>query len=143
MLTSYRDGLRTSIRTNATAYGFSVMITCTFGLVQQSAPVTTPRVLIFLFSAGIAFTTVEAAVSNLFRQRLRGERSDVVFLGTAFNLVSVAAGVAAAWIVALAGMSMLSWAVAPFAATLVYLLVGGLEMALAREIEQREDARAG
>jgi hypothetical protein len=58
---NYLRGLYTSARGNAAAYGYSVTITASFGIL--SAVVSTPRVVeIFAFAGGavLAFALVEA-----------------------------------------------------------------------------------
>lgn len=134
-----RNGMRASIRHNYTAYGFSVMITAAFGAIATI--LESPRLgEIFLFLTGAVggFTIVEAIVSGGFRHGPRGERSDVVALGTAFSLVSVALGVGAAALVATAIETELGWLFAPFAATVVYVLSMGIEMAVAERIKKKQ-----
>lgn len=131
-------GVRTAIRQNATAYGYSVLATTTFGVTSQL--VGSPRVSdIFLFvaGAGTAFGFAEALASDFFRHRVRSEPSGVILIGSAFGLVSVSAGLAAA-----AGCGWLldgwaAWLCAPFAATVVYVVLEGLNLAIARRAEER------
>lgn len=133
---SFVRGMRTSIRANSAAYGYSVTITAALAALSSldGAP-GLPDIFLFLAGAGAAFTAVELVATKGFRITEASEPSDVVILGTSFNLFSIAAGVGGAALVAwlLAGWTV--WPVGSFAATLVYLFVVGLEMALAERVE--------
>jgi hypothetical protein len=50
--TRYGHGLRQAGRQNATAFGFSVMITATYGIVSGLEPSSPPFGYSFLFAAG-------------------------------------------------------------------------------------------
>lgn len=133
-----RRGIQRSVRNNASAFAYSVMITTTFGVVSRVS--RAPRVFeLFLFATGAAagFIVLEAAASRFFRDRLHPERSEVVMLGSALALVSVNAAVGTALLVARLTGEWVVWLVAPFAATVVYVLISGLELALARRAEER------
>ena len=136
MLSVYSRGIRTSIRTNSAPYGYSVMITVSLGAMvtlQQQPKLN--ELFSFVLGAGAGFAVVEAAVSNFFRERVRGEPSEVVLLGSALGFVSISAGLATTIGVGNLFGSWVSWLLAPFAATVVYLLVVGLEVAMAHGIE--------
>jgi hypothetical protein len=131
----YGRGVRTSLRNNAAPYGYSVMITSSFGIlsVELGMP-TSGQVFLFLFGAVTAFTVVDAAVSRGFRERLRGEPPEVVALGSAFGYASAGLSVGAA---ALAGTILgtgAAWPLGSFAATTVFLLTAGVEMGLAERL---------
>lgn len=136
-MNDYLRGMRTSIRGNAVAYAYSVMITCTFGILSSDeVPVSTTRVVLFALGAAVAFTSVEAIGSNFFRDRSRGEPAEVVVLGSAMSLfsITVAIGAAATLVWLLRGWP--TWFLAPAGATVVYLAVSALEMDLARRAEE-------
>lgn len=127
-------GARTSLRTNASAYAYSIFITSCFGIVNVA--VGSPSVLrIFLFLGGatLAFALAEALVSRGFRDRFRPEPSDVVMLGSAMALFSVSVAALAAWGLAEATGRGLAWFLAPFAGTITYVLLSAVEMAIARK----------
>jgi hypothetical protein len=136
---SYERGLRTSVRTNGGPYGYSVMITASFGVL--SALVGSPtvgQIFLFLLGAVLAFLVVEAAVSRGFRVRLRGEPSEVVALGSSFAFVSVGGGVG---IAALAGVVLgpgVAWPFGSLLATVTYLLLVGIELGLAERAAPSE-----
>jgi hypothetical protein len=133
-LDAYRGGLKTSIRNNATAYGYS--LTATMSLAVLASELGTPtvgQVLLFGLGAVSGFVTIEAAASGLFRGRTREEPAEVVVFGSALSFASVGLGVGAA---ALAGTIIdggAAWPIATFLATVVYLLVVGVELALAEQ----------
>lgn len=132
----YLAGMRTSIHGNAAAYAYSVMITCALAVLSQhEGPVSTGRIFLFLTSAAIAFTAVEAVGSDFFRDRSRSDPSEVVVLGAAMGLVTIAIGVAVVVAVDWMMDGWLTWLVAPGTATVAYLFVSALEMALARKAE--------
>jgi small-conductance mechanosensitive channel len=128
----YVRGIRTSVRDNAAAYGYSVTITATMAVI--SAELGTPGAAeIFLFVAGAvsAFTVVEAAVSRGFRERLRGEPAEVVALGSALGFASAGGGVGTAALTAEILGSGWAWPLGSLLATTVFLLAVGIELAFA------------
>jgi hypothetical protein len=128
----YERGLRTSVRTNGGAYGYSVMITASFGVLSATAKSpSVGQIFLFVLGAVLAFLLVEASVSRGFRVRLRGEPSEVVALGSAFAFVSVGGGVG---IATLAGELLspdLAWPLGSLLATAAYLVLVGIELAFA------------
>ncbi|MBW3606000.1 MAG: hypothetical protein KY460_14090 [Actinobacteria bacterium] len=132
----YAGGLRTGVRNNSSAYGYSVL--ATVGFAALNARIGSPSLsdlFWFVVGASAGFTAVEAAASRGFRDELRGDRSDVVVIGSAINLASIASGLGTVIGVATVTGGWVAWLVAPCAGTIVYLLVVGLEMAFARRAE--------
>lgn len=139
----YARGLRTSIRNNAGPYGYSVMITVSVASLDTLAgPITLRRLVLVVVGASAAFTGLEAAVSNLFRERVRGEPSEVVMLGSALEVASIGAGLAVTAGIGSMARSWVAWLLGPFAATVAYLLVVGIELVLARRAEHQPDPEA-
>ena len=133
----YARGVLEAVRGNSTAYGYSVVITSTFAVL--TALHGTPEVgdiFIFLSGAAAGFTLVEAAASGGFRHVERAEPAEVVLLGTAFNIVSMASGLGAATVTGYLVDPWPAWVLAPFAGTSLYLVVVGLEMAIAEAAEE-------
>lgn len=133
LLGHFYRGLGESTRHNALAYGYSVAITGTFGIL--AAVDRAPHVLdIFLFATGAAatFAIANAALTKGFRVRAREEPPVVLALGTALGLGSILGALAATWLVAWALQGWLAWLVGPFAASGVYLVLTGVELLLAR-----------
>jgi hypothetical protein len=93
---AYGSGVRTTLRHNATAYGFSVAITSAFGLVSSTHAQAGFALQVMLFAAGA---------------------------GAAVGLAQIP-GTAA-------------WPATAFGTTLVYLLVGGLDVLIARQMAHR------
>jgi hypothetical protein len=131
----YGRGVRTSLRNNAAAYGYSVTITSTFGVL--SVELGTPgvgEVFLFLFGAVVAFTVVDAVVSRGFRERLRGEPPEVVALGSAFGFASAGLSVGAAAVLGSILATGAAWPLGSFGATATFLSMAGVEMGLAERL---------
>lgn len=133
-------GVRTAVRNNVSAYGFSVMITASFGVLAAIAgPPSAGEAYLFVAGAVSGVTIVEGIASRGFRVRIRGEPSEVVALGAAFGFISAGLGVGAA---ALSGELVAGWPVwllGPLVASSVYVLGSGFEMALAHIAQERRD----
>jgi hypothetical protein len=70
----YRHGLRTSIRNNSAAFGYSIVATADFTVLEHS--VSAPGLKeIYLFIAGAAgaFALLEAVATRFFTEQARGE----------------------------------------------------------------------
>lgn len=131
-------GVRRAVRTDASAYGYSILVTTVFGLVNlQDGPPTVGRLFAYAMGATLGFALWEAAVSRGFRIRIREEKSDVVLVGTAMAPLSVGASLAAA----LGALQVLSgpwaWLGTPLTATVVYVALAGAQLAAARVYEER------
>ena len=130
-------GIRTSLRENATAYGFSVSITAAFGLVSTQHPSKAAvPVLLFALAAAITFIVVEVVVSKFFRHLGSGERTRVVLISGAVDGLAILCAVSAA-----IGLSripgVLAWPATAAGTVLVFLLVGGLDVLIARWVAAR------
>lgn len=133
-----RRGLRRAVRSDATAFGYSILITSTFGVVDlQVGDPSVLRLFAFAVGATLGFAVLEAVASRGFRVRIREERSDVVLVGTAFAPVSVSLGLATALGAVAVVAGTWAWFAAPCAATVVYVLVAGAQLAAARRYEER------
>lgn len=132
----YRRGLMTSTVNNSSAFGFSVMITSSFGMLSHlhGSPLA-PDVALFALGAVLAVSAIEAAVSRGFRRRPHTHPSNVVLLGTAGNLVSVATAIGIVYGVGVTLPSSIVWLLAPLLAAATYVLVEGAELALAERLE--------
>lgn len=135
-------GVRVVLRNDGSAYGYSLLATSTFGLISaQEGPPVASHVFLFVAAAAGAFALAEMLGSNLFRQRIRPERSEVVLLASALNPLSAVAGVGAAALVDLAVDGWIAWVTAPFVATAVYILLTGANMTAAIVVEERTPPR--
>jgi hypothetical protein len=126
-------GLGESTKHNSLAYGYSLALTGTFGLLTLLD--RTPHVLdIFLFGIGgsLTFTIANSAVTRLFTVRVAKEPPIVLAFGSSFGFVSVSGSLGAAALVGWGLQGWPGWFVGPFAASGAYLLLSALELLLAR-----------
>src|SRR5215211_702389 len=123
---NYVRGLRSAARNNASAYGYSVTITATFGILSVVTAVTTV-LEIFAFAGGavLAYALVDGVASGGFRHGPRDEEpSEVTALGSSISFVSVGAALAIALVEAqLVGGGWPAWPLGAFLATVAYLLL--------------------
>ena len=138
MRRAYGSGLRTTLRDNSAAYGYSVSLTATFGITstQHAQHAGAIQVLLFAAGAAMAFLLVEGVASRMFQRSGRSEQPLTSMVTGALDVLSilaaVGAGIGFAYVPGLAG-----WAAAAFAATTTYLLVGGLDVLMARYLANR------
>lgn len=127
-------GVRTTLRHNATAHGFSVSITAAFGVVTSSHQQSSFPLQAVLFAAGAAgaFLLVEAVASRLFRRGAGEETENVVMISGAVDALSVLTAVGAASALSLVP-GIAAWPLTAFGATFAYLLVGDLDVLIARK----------
>ena len=129
----YLRGLGISTRNNALAYGFSISVTATFGVLQYLAgPASVGRIMLFVVGSALPFPVLNAVVTRGFRQRVEREPPLVVAVGTSLSLVSIAAAVGLAALLAWALRGWGAWLAASFAAAVVYLLASAAEVAAGR-----------
>jgi MFS family permease len=128
----YRRGLGTALRHNQVAYGYSATITALFGIVSdESGPPNVAQCFLFVVGAGVAFAIVNTAVTHWFTERLPREPSEVVALGTAISIFSMAAGLGLGALVSWFAGPWIGWPLAPLAASFGFLLLAGIEMGIA------------
>jgi hypothetical protein len=135
-------GLASSIADNSSAFGFSIMLTVTFGVVSEIDGSPTPgRLVLFGVAAALAVGVLAAVQSRGFRIRAGNVPPEVSMLGTAQNFLSVtvAVGVALGLVELLDGTA--AWAVTPYVAVTVYLLAESVEIATAERIQRRRGDR--
>lgn len=131
-------GVRRAVRTDASAYGYSILITAVFGLVNlQDGPPTVGRLFAYVMGATFGFALWEAIASRGFRIRIRQEQSDVVLVGTALAPLSVGVSLAAALGMTLLVSGNWAWLIPPFVATVVYVMLTGSQLAAARVYEEQ------
>ena len=131
-------GVRRAVRVDASAYGYSILITAVFGLANvHGGPATTERLFAYVVGASLGFALWEAIASKGFRLRIRQEQSDVVLVGTALAPLSVAVSLTAAFGVTQVTAGAWTWSVPPFVATVVYVTLTGAQLAAARIYEER------
>ena len=130
--------ISTTTRGNSVAFGFSITITGSFGILQTlvGSP-TVMQILLFGVAAALAIGAVQGAVTRGFRVRVGAAPSEVRMLGTAQDFLSVAAALGAC-----AGVGALlsgtgAWPLGAFAATVVFLAAESAETLLAEVIQKR------
>jgi hypothetical protein len=127
--------LRSTVGRESTTFGFSILVTVTFGMVQHvhRAP-TAPQLFAYAVGAVASFTLLEGMLSRGFRRPLPQHATQTLALGTSLNVLSVTAGLAAGWGFAEVTSGLVAWAGAPLVAGVVYLLLESFEEAAAERI---------
>lgn len=132
------SGLRESLHGNATAFGYSVTITASFGAVQLERG--QPRfgdLILFGIGALFAFGGLEGVLSRGFRTPLDKGIDQVVTLATALSFISIALAIATAAGVASVVEGGAAWFGGALGASLVFALVESLEFMLAEWVQER------
>ena len=130
----YRSGLALSARGNAGAFAFSIVITSAYGMAYafQARP-SAGDILLFALGAVAGFALVGLASSFVTEAENEPERVQVRLVAGALSIFSVLTSVAAVRFVAWLAGGWEVWLFGPMAAVLVFLLLNGLEYALAEE----------
>ncbi len=126
-------GTRSALVNNLSAFGFSVMVTATFGVL--SARLGSPgTVEVFLFAAGAVagVTFLDGISTKGFKRKMRGETSDVVALGAGLGFVSVGTAIGLAALLAAIVDGGSAWLLGSFLASCAYVLLNGVECRLRR-----------
>lgn len=135
--TTYARGVRTALRNNASAYGFSITVTVSYGLLSGAqSTISAAETIAFGLGAAVAFVLVGAVfVAATSRGSLPESRQALTISG-GVDMLSVCASIAAAF-----GLSQLpgfwAWPLAGAGAVACYLLVGGLDVLIARALARR------
>lgn len=126
--------LRTTLRATAAAYGYTLTIAATMGLLT-SVHGSPDSGRLFLFVAGglLAFAGLELVLLGL-RDPGGSPDSGFPFAG-ALNVLSVGAALGAATGIAHAIDGALAWGVTPLVATAVYLTVVSLQVAIVARLQ--------
>ncbi len=139
-MTAFSRGVQASVRNNYTAYGYSVMITASFGVLATEEATRTSFIFVFLAGAIAAFVAIEFIVSRGFERVPRGEPMKVEALGAAFSFGSVATAVGAAALTTVILSGWTAWLLGGFAASGIYVLMSGLEIAVAEKLREKVDS---
>lgn len=138
---AYGSGLLTALRNNATAYGFSISITASYGMVSVAHPKSLSVLQTALFAAGaaLAFAMIGVTATHLVRRMTRPQSERALIMAGTFDLVSIVAAVGIA-----AACSQIpgaiAWVITAFATSLIYFLVGGLDVLVAHRAARRSEA---
>lgn len=134
-----------AIRGNSTAFGFSITITVSFGIMQRlEGSGSLLDLLLFGLAAALAVSMITGAVTRGFRYRIKPLVSEVSMLGTAQDFLSIAAAVGA---VAATGElldGLPAWLAAGFVSATTFVLVESVEFMVAERVQRlRGDREAG
>jgi hypothetical protein len=130
--------ISTSTIGNATAFGFSITITGSFGVVQTIVGnPTVVQVLLFAVAAALVVGGLEGAVTRGFRERVGAVPPEVAMLGTAQNFISVVLGIGAAAGIAAIIDGGAAWPAAGGLSILVFLAAESAETLVAEVIQRR------
>lgn len=142
--TTILRALRSTTGRESTTFGFSILVTVTFALVQTiEGAASVPDVFLYAAGAVMSFTLLTGLLSGGFRKPMPQHRTETLALGTSLNILSVLVGLAAALPVLHVTSGGSAWALAPFVATTVYLLLESIETAFAeRFLLRRGDEHA-
>jgi hypothetical protein len=131
-------GLGQSLGGNATAFGYSVTITASFGAVELGRGA--PRfgdLIVFGLGAVVAFGGLEGLATGGFRSPLPKGSDEVILLGTALAFVSIVLAIATARGLAAVLSGAWAWFGAAFGASLVFALIESIEFMLAEWLQER------
>lgn len=131
-------GFNVAAKGNASAFGFSILITVVYGTlsIHNKSP-NRAELIGFAMSSVAAFSllnVVAAAVTE--PEAGSAEKSSGVLLSTALDFLAVGGGVGLSFAVELLVGGWPSWVVTPFAATLAFVALQAVEMMLGRIAEE-------
>jgi hypothetical protein len=130
-------GLKTAVIDNSAAFGFSIMITSSFGALDKLAgSPSLVDILGFAMGAAAAFTVLQAVTTRGFRRSPGAGPREVDLLGTAFGILSVALGLGAAVVAGLLLPAGAAWAAGAFLAAMAFMLGQALLLMLAARLER-------
>lgn len=133
----YGKALRTALGNNSTAYGYSVSITAAYGLVSGvRGSATALETVGFALGAAGAFVAIALALAARFRKRTLDESETMASIAGVMDLASVVAAVGVA-VAASRIPGVLAWVLCSFLMTLTYLVVGALDVLVARQVSRR------
>ncbi|MCF6522679.1 hypothetical protein [Streptomyces sp. JJ36] len=131
-LDRYGRAVRTALRDNATAYGFSLSVTAAYGLVSGAqGPASPLETVTFAVTGAAAFLLVGLAALLGVRPERLGEDEREQTLSGGLDVLSVIAAVLTAYALSrVPGFA--AWPLTGVGTVTVYLLVGALDVLLAR-----------
>lgn len=139
-MNAFSRGLQASVRNNYTAYGYSVMITASFGVLSTEEPTRTGFIFLFVAGAIAAFVAIELVIFKGFERTPRGEPPKVEALGAAFSFGSVGTAVGAAALTTVILDGWAAWLLGAFLASGTYAVMSGLEIAVAERLREKVDS---
>jgi hypothetical protein len=131
-------GLRSTVGRESTTFGFSILVTAAFGLLQKSeGSPDVPQVFLFAVGSALSFTLLEGVLSRGFRAPMPQHDTQVQAAGTSLNVVSVVGGLGACWLAAETMSHPAVWALGPFVGAVTYLVLESVETSLAERFAER------
>jgi hypothetical protein len=138
MATTYIENLRRTVMHNASAYGYSILITAAFAVLSSArGSPSTGEVFLAITGASGAFVCVEMAATRFFRDRRLTDSPEATLLGSATHFFAIGAGTGAAALVGWRLPGTFAWIAGPFLATVSYLIVEAIELTGASRKEER------
>lgn len=133
-------GLSRALHANATAFGYSVTITASFGAVQaERGQPHYLDLLLYALGAVTAFSALEGVATKGFREALCVGSDEVISLGTALSFLSVGLATTAAYGTAAALHGRVAWYAGALIASLVFALAESVELLLAQWVQEHRD----
>jgi len=130
--------ISTTVRDNSAAFGFSITITITFGLVQSvGGQPAAGEIFAFGAAAALGVLLFAAVATRGFRMRAGRAPAEVRMLGTSLDFISVLAAAAAGYAVALLLFGFIAWPAAAIAAVVVFLGLQSAEILFAEHVQER------
>ncbi|HWC33509.1 MAG TPA: hypothetical protein VG650_01665 [Mycobacteriales bacterium] len=129
---------------NAQAFGFSITITATYGVVAaaQGNP-SLPEIFGFALAAVASFSALNLLVVALLDRQPTRDPDRVVLLATATDFLAVGSGLAGAVGMRYAITGWGAWVAAPLTAAFLYVLVQTLEIAVGLRQDQTRNPDPG
>ncbi len=133
----YRNGLALSARANAGAFAFSIVITSSYGMANAfDRTPTGGDIILFGLGSVVAFALSGLLSSFLAADEEESQRVQVRLIASALSVFSVLTAIGATRLVVWLAGGWEAWFFAPMAAVLVFLVLNGLEYAIAEEEDE-------
>jgi MFS family permease len=123
-----------STRHNSLAYGYSLALTGAFGVLNLQDETTVLNVILFGLAGALPFSIANPLVTRGFSYRVEGEPPIVLSLGTSLGFVSVVSAISLAALLGWLLGGWVAWMLGGFVASGGYLVLGALELVLARAV---------
>ncbi|MEW5422515.1 hypothetical protein [Amorphus sp. 3PC139-8] len=130
--------MRLSVEENSSPYGFSVMITGSYALLNTLSPPDLVEVLAGSFGAASAFVLAEVAALTFLEGPATNDSQKTRLLGRLLSFISIGCGMSTAYLCGLLINGPLGWLLAGAASAFVYLLLDGLQLTVA-DYRARDD----
>jgi hypothetical protein len=141
MRRTYGASLQVTLRSTAAAYGYTLSISGTVGLLTElSGKPDAGRLFLFALGGVLAFALLEAVLPALRPSAADAPEQAFPYAGV-LNLASVAAALGMALLITHSVRSSLAWFLAPLGTTTIYMLVVSAQVT-AVAAGQRRGSRA-